>query len=340
MEAEERAFFAPQSGKWVQIRGNDARIIRAGQTRPSTSSAAKPLHMAAPLDLTDIPGAMQKMGWHVAAALLNNWFHYQPKNAALNLTMKIHGFTADRSLRYPDDRINRSTVTLDWILSFPRAAVAFEELQGSILNTFDSIKSLRSVLSKYAKEGKRRVDAIALCNNDVQTLHNAFQFQMLPVDTSALSKADVFFKAMFLHHGVPDDLAGALGGFGLYAAVAEATISTTLIGRITAEVTKVALYMKNPYSFFDASATGSQYLGHWNKDGILLVPEGYAAQQAHAGAWSRYPVQPEGPFGRTFWPVHNVDFREWQEEHNAGGDMILFSDYRLIKLRSPLKFSI
>lgn len=75
MDADERAFFAPQSGKWVQVRGNDARIIRTVQVRPSTSNPAKPLHTAAPLDITDIPGAMQKMGWHVAAALLNNWFH-------------------------------------------------------------------------------------------------------------------------------------------------------------------------------------------------------------------------------------------------------------------------
>lgn len=338
MDAQNLTFFVPKAEKWIQLPGTNASVIRTGAMRPETSAPAKPLQSVVPLDLTEIPAAMQKMGWNVAAALLNNWFHYTPKNQPRDVYTKINGFSADRSHVYPSDRFNRSAVKLDWILSFPRAAEAFGDLQRKLDNG-NAHYALRQRLSAYAKEGRQSINALDLSKNDVDQLHHRFQFQMLPVDTTALSKADVFFRALFLHHGVPDDLAGALGGFGFYAAVAEARFNSFL-GRTTAEVTKIALYMKNPYSFFDDAASGSQYLGHWNKDGILLVPEGYAAQRAHAGAWSRYPVQPEGPYGRTFRPVHNVDFRSWQDKHNAGGDMILYSDFRVIKLRSPIKLAV
>lgn len=105
-------------------------------------------------------------------------------------------------------------------------------------------------------------------------------------------------------------------------------------------VTKIAIYMKNPYSFFDDKTEGgSQYLGHWNKDGIALVPFGLVAQKENFGSWSNFKIQPEGPYGRTFWPIHNADFRRWQDQHNAGGDMILYSDYRVIRI-APIKFKV
>lgn len=142
-----------------------------------------------------------------------------------------------------------------------------------------------------------------------------------------------------LNYGKPDDLAGALGGFGMYAAAAKIRIRPPVIGTGSiGEVTHIAIYVKNPYSFFDdKKESGSQYLGHWNRDGICLVPEGYVAQWANFGSWSNYIIQPEGPYGRTYWPVHNSDFRRWQNSHNAGGDMLLYSDCRIIKISQSIK---
>lgn len=237
MSAQELTVYVPDGGKWLQRTGNICYF--EGETPyPDISTPARRLPVHERFDVTEIPGAMAKMGWHTSAALLNKWFHCSP-------------------------------------------------------------------------------------------------------DTSALEKAAVFFRAM-LNYGMPDDLAGALGGFGLYVAPAKIRIRPPIIGSGTlAEVTHIAIYVKNPYSFFDDPIeSASQYLGHWNRDGICLVPEGYVAQWADFSGWSNYIIQPEGPYGRTYWPVHNSDFRRWQDKHDAGGDMILFSDYRIEKVSPTIKVRI
>ena len=333
MDEQEFSFYTPNNGAWECRSSMDIWYIDEGQA-PSVAAPARPRSEAAPLELTDIPGAMQKMGWHVAAALLNKWFHYTPKNEATNSFQKGHGYHSDGSGAYPRDRIDTTTVKLDWILSFPRAARVFKELQNTDrLGNNAALQSFLARLYSY-KHYDGWINPLHACGNDIHRLHRNFQFQRALVDTSALEKAETFFRAM-LHHGLPDDLAGALGGFEFCAAIAKARIKPVWRGS-EVQITKVALYMHNPYSFFD-DAGGSQYLGHWNRDGIALVPFGFAAQKAGFGSWSHYAVQPEGPYGRTFWPVHNSDFRRWQEQHNAGGDMVLYSDYRIVTLKTPVR---
>jgi hypothetical protein len=86
----------------------------------------------------------------------------------------------------------------------------------------------------------------------------------------------------------------------MYTAVAEANFKPGLLGGTNLEVTRVAIYAKNPYSFFDDTTDGgSQYLGHWNRDGICLVPEGFVAQKANWGNWSNY-----APFNTSWMLGH------------------------------------
>ncbi|WP_321781671.1 DUF6402 family protein [Paraburkholderia sp. J94] len=338
MSAQELSVFTPNGGEWRQQAGDVWYVNRQSGNAPGVARDAQYLLTDEQFEVTEIPAAMSKMGWHKSAALLRKWFAYAPKNQAGNPFQKAHGINSDwRTGAYPGDRIDTDTVKLDWVLSFPRAKAAFAKLQKSrYLQTGTSDALVKAV---YPYRDRSRLDALELTGGSVSALHNRFQFQLFRVDTSALEKAEQFFGAI-LHHGKPDDLAGALGGFAIYAAVAEARFKPTMIGSIDVEVTKIALYVKNPYSYFDdASQGGSQYLGHWNKDGICLVPEGYVAQRANWGNWSNYVIKPEGPFGRTFWPVHNSDFRRWQDTHNAGGDMVLFSDFQVVKI-DPIKFRV
>nr|WP_027799762.1 DUF6402 family protein [Paraburkholderia dilworthii] len=212
----------------------------------------------------------------------------------------------------------------------------FKELQNT--DRLGNNAAVQSILARlYSYKGYDGwIDPPHACGNDIHRFHRNFQFQRALVDTSALEKAETFFRAM-LHHGLPDDLAGALGGFEFCAAIAEAD-QTGVAWDGSANHQSRSLHAQ-PYSFFD-DAGGSQYLGHWNKDGIALVPFGFAAQKAGFGSWSHYAIQPEGPYGRTFWPVHNSDFRRWQEQHNAGGDMVLYSDYRVVTLKTPVRMSM
>ncbi|MDP9645161.1 DUF6402 family protein [Paraburkholderia caledonica] len=338
MSAQDLSVYSPSNGEWREQLGDIWYVNRKSGNSPGVTRDAQHLVTEEQFEVTEIPGAMSKMGWHRAAALLRKWFAYSPKNQAMNITQKRNGINADWATgAYPDDRFDMSTIKLDWVLSYPRTQAGFNKLQKSGYLNAGTAESL--VNAVYPYRDRRRIDTLELVDGNVHALHNRFQFQLFRIDTTALEKAEQFFGAM-LHHGKPDDLAGALGGFAMYAAVAEARFVPAFIGGIDVEITKVAIYIKNPYSFFDDSLEGgSQYLGHWNKDGICLVPEGYVAQRENWGSWSNYVIKPEGPYGRTFWPVHNSDFRRWQDTHNAGGDMVLFSDCRVVKI-DPIKFRV
>ncbi|HEV3430715.1 MAG TPA: DUF6402 family protein [Paraburkholderia sp.] len=339
MSAQELSIFTPDNGEWRKQSGNVAAVRDAPENSPGVERDARYLVTDEKFEITEIPAAMSKMGWHKSAALLRKWFAYTPKNQAMDANQKADGFTKDFSSIYPADRVDTSSISLDWVESFPRTKQAFSKL-GETLYLTTSRAQDELVRKVYPYREKRTLNALEACGGDIAKLHRNFQFQRLLVDTTALEKAEQFFSAM-LHHGKPDDLAGALGGFGMYAAVAEANFRPGFFGGIDVEVTKVAIYVKNPYSFYDdATEAGSQYLGHWNRDGICLVPEGFVAQRAGWGSWSNYVIQPEGPYGRTFWPVHNSDFRRWQDVHNAGGDMVLYSDYRLVKLSPSIKIRV
>ncbi|MCP3018740.1 DUF6402 family protein [Cupriavidus basilensis] len=41
--------------------------------------------------------------------------------------------------------------------------------------------------------------------------------------------------------------------------------------------------------------------------------------------------------GTVFYPVYNKDFRDWQEQYRQGGDMLLFSDRKVVKLTTPIE---
>ncbi|MFD1554179.1 DUF6402 family protein [Paraburkholderia silviterrae] len=340
MSAQELTVYVPDGGEWRQRTGNIC-YIEGENPCPDVSASARRLSVHDRFEVTDIPGAMAKMGWHTSAALLNKWFHCSPKNQAMTFSEKLNGYSEDGSRHYPDHRIDRSTIQLDWVLSHPRVKAGYDKLAND--HAFLKTDAARDALTRKLRRLKDRdyIDTLAETNGDIAALHAHFQFQRLQIDTSALEKAAVFFRAM-LNYGMPDDLAGALGGFGLYAAPAKIRIRPALIGSgKIAEVTHIAIYVKNPYSFFDdPTESASQYLGHWNREGICLVPEGYVAQWANFGSWSNYIIQPEGPYGRTYWPVHNSDFRRWQNAHNAGGDMILFSDYRIERVFPSIRVRI
>jgi hypothetical protein len=339
MSAQELFVYTPHDGEWRKQSGNVVAVSNEVGHNPGVARDARYLATPDKFEITDIPAAMSKMGWHVSAALLKKWFAYAPKNQALDAYQKANGFRKDSSSTYPDDRIDITSISLDWVESYPRTKQAFSKLGENLYLTTPRAKDelLRKV---YPYREKRSLNALDACGGDIARLHQRFQFQRILVDTTTLEKAEQFFGAI-LHHGKPDDLAGALGGFAMYTAVAEANFKPGLLGGTNLEVTKVAIYAKNPYSFFDDTTDGgSQYLGHWNRDGICLVPEGFVAQKANWGNWSNYAIQPEGPYGRTFWPVHNRDFRRWQDVHNAGGDMILYSDYRLVTLSPPIKLTV
>lgn len=65
------------------------------------------------MDITLIPGIMRGMGWRVSAALMESWFR--------------RGANAQAALGVPDT----TTVRMDWVLGFPRAAAVYQDMVSS-----------------------------------------------------------------------------------------------------------------------------------------------------------------------------------------------------------------
>jgi len=147
----------------------------------------------------------------------------------------------------------------------------------------------------------------------------------------------------------PDDLTGALGSFSIYAAIGDFVVDRSG----TATVESVYVYVRDSYSFLDpeegsiavrvASALGAtQYLGHWNQNGVYLAPLPLQGDGLALRAISRPLVDIDKSIyekGTVMYPVTNKSFRDWRDRHGQGGDFIAYSDVRKVWIR-PIKVKL
>lgn len=47
-----------------------------------------------------------------------------------------------------------------------------------------------------------------------------------------------------------------------------------------------------------------------------------------------------GVKGNVYYPVHNKDFRQWAMKYQRGGDFIIFSDRKRVRLRQPIRIKL
>ncbi len=109
-----------------------------------------------------------------------------------------------------------------------------------------------------------------------------------------------------------NDLAASLANFYFYAAVAHATVHTRRYMRYgnegqmkctqtTVNVSHIYVYAKDFYSFNNETQT-SQYLGHWNRYGVIISAESYAASllEKELATTQKYTFPP----CRKIWTGH------------------------------------
>jgi hypothetical protein len=296
-----------------------------------------------PFDIQEIPAAMDKLGWKFAARLMRKWFSGELNYVTDDESDKKH--INQLGQPFPQSMIDTNMIKMDWILSFPRARRKFEDLLSlAFIQSDHAHKELRKILERcLAADCKYRVDGWEAAGRDIQQLHQQFQFQNIGVDTSMWDKAVLLGRTNTSAVGVPDDLAGALGSFGLYAALGHAKFEWVTTKRVKVTVTHIIVYMKDAYSFYDRSSiTGSQYLGHWNRGGVLLVPAKPDDPLAKVNDWFKYPVATNWPWknSNVYYPIQNKDFREWQQKHRQGGDILLFSDPKTVQLKPWITMEI
>jgi hypothetical protein len=93
-----------------------------------------------------------------------------------------------------------------------------------------------------------------------------------------------------------DALTAALGAFLFQVAIA-GTVTARVGAVVTVSISEVGVYVKDSFDFNQA-----QFLGFW---------------------------------GHRDTPVNNATFRDWRAKFAKGGDFLVFSDIKRIKLTSP-----
>ena len=289
--------------------------------------ATPPSRKVPPFDIQDVPKAMRKLHMPMAAKLQERWFAGQENysRTPLDLQKEIdqHGS------RYASTLVDSTTIKMDWVLSFPRAKKAFDELIGSSLKNPKSMKILKNILAPY----RSRSDIVAWnsANSDFLQFHQKFQFQLIDVNATWSSRISQFLRREIFSAGVPDDLTGALGSFNFYAAVRYATFNKS---RSTATVSDISVYVRDPYEFSD-----EQYLGHWSETHVAIVP---THQIAPVSTWLDFPVVDGNIYekGSVLYPVKNKDYRQWRQKNSQGGDFMIYSDRKDVQLDSPITLAL
>jgi hypothetical protein len=345
--------------EWMIERGEKKQEKAQAQQNPPTRTLPKPF------DLYDLPPAQRAAGFSVGAKLSQRWLDGRAYTA--------YGPDGKEG-RYDSDMVDMTTVSLSWLRGYDKIEKRYQALLGK-LDTSTALKVLRDNFAKYLNNYSGMSHELKTrehCQGDWQAVHADFQFQletvgMLDTLTDTLGMTDV---------------TAALANFAFYAAVAKANVKTAIYNRYntpsgtqncrksTVEVTHVWVYAKDSYSFHDEGAS-SQYLGHWNKNGVIVLPAAVAASvgmkkiadaarddkkenkfarqqildwlnSQRIELWNdevwRFPLD----IGRSwaekevYYSVRNSDHRRWREIHNRGGDFLIMTEPKLVKLDQPI----
>lgn len=267
--------------------------------------------------VTDIPNAMDKMKWPVAASLMRHWFAGKPwptDNGAMTQSVKDHLTLAE------DPYVEDTIVTMGWLVQFERVGKIIEELK-SVWNNDNAIAYMRkAMLPKFSSkapgvyplkfDGKARaVEAFAYCNS------RPIKFGL--IETT-------------------DELRAALANFNMRV-FPEGKVVVS-VDSVQIFVNRIGFYAEDAYDFNDSpDDTISQPLGYWNFDGIAnpvyanVANVGMAQVQADMGA--NPFVSPEGSQkmykelqeSRYFY-ISNAHFVKYRSTFHKGGDFRVFSD--------------
>lgn len=288
---------------------------------------------------------MRRIGWPKSAEVMEKWFA-GPLNYATTNEGATKGINQDGK-PFPPSMIDASMFKLEWILKFPRAQEAFNNLRDNCVYGEPAKRAVISIFRRQGNPTRYFRDGWKMCEGDIDRLHKNFQFQFLRVDAAFPEKFFMAVRGAALPNGIfMDDLYGSLGAFSFNAAVGEHRFRVLRNSRVCVEIESVLLYMRDAFTFHDRDDSyfgglikgGSQYLGHWNKTGFILVPGAALASEMTEWDWPMLPVARNRAIRNddVYYPVRNKDYRNWQVKHKQGGDLILYSDIKWVRLNTPL----
>lgn len=318
-----------------------------------------------PFDLYDLPAALKTAGFPIAAKLSQKWLDGRAYTA--------YGPDGKEG-RYDSDMVDTETISLNWLRGHDKIEKRYQALLGK-LNDAKGLYELRRSFNSYLAKVpnmSHELNTRDHCQGDWQEVHARFQFQL-----ESVGMLDTLTDTLGM-----TDVTAAVANFAFYAAVGKAHVQTAVYNvyntpngtqrcsRSKVQISHVWVYAKDSYSFQDSGAS-SQYLGHWNKHGVIVLPAAVAASvgmkkiadaarnEKKENSFPRQqilewlnaqrielwndelaglPMDIGGNWAEkeVYTPVYNRSYRQWRERHQRGGDFLIITEPKLIKLEQPI----
>jgi hypothetical protein len=262
------------------------------QGRTESSKPPRPSEQQSRARIKAIPSAMRQMGWFVSADLMDRWFSHGAWVLSNGWKDGTDIKASQLSLAHVDTRI----VSMAWVVGFPRARLAIDELMNKI-RSFPTIDQLRRRLRDSGWNG-----------SGVLHLGHA---------SMSAVQLDDMCQVNFVSFGGPfntvDDMYGALG---------KAAMKMAFIGRAEVDpstrrqrfvISDIAFYLRDTYDF-----NGEQPLGTWSEFGVFNKTEAVANILLDGLGFDWH--------GEPIGAINNAAFRRYRAQTGWGGDFILYSN--------------
>lgn len=313
-------------------------------------------------DLQDVCAAMENIGWPVSAKLARRWFR-SPKHIwddNLNSIQPIDDSTVDFNwaLKFGTVRDKCNELLSEWIYNQNAIKVLEKKLKPIFYDDFQNALPLVFNTTKYIQE--------------LRSFHINWHFQRIVIsdfDTteSAYSMTDLTGSlGNFIIYAAIGHV--TVGGDKYYKYDNKENTKTYCIDA-KASITHVYVYLKDNYSFNDKTKSKTQYLGHWNKKGFVITTGALISEfidgtmiktkmnnspQYRASIDWDYlmneamkdpidirkgvisAIRPDD----VFYPVYNKTYNDWREHHNRGGDFMIYSKPKYMKLKKPIELPL
>jgi hypothetical protein len=230
-------------------------------------------------------------------------------------------------LNYPKNLICTDLVTWSWLMGFPRVQQKFNELITTKLNS-PAIKD--AIISKIKKNGFLKIEnftstpkSFSTSTSDLTAFHSAWQIQRNQIDVSKSEKLSRYREGI-------DDLTAACAGFTMYLAIKNFTlVKNNDMARCT--IDEIAVYTIDDFDFND----DTQYLGHWNKDDVHIIPAVQLASMSGVEMQHPFQVKPGNlTLQGAFFSIFNHQYNQYRKKYNKGGDMFVFSPIKIIPIKN------
>ncbi|MEE3664119.1 DUF6402 family protein [Brenneria sp. g21c3] len=292
-------------------------IVSEAKTKLKERNASSSVEVT-PLQVTEIPAAMRKMGWKRSAKLLDRWF--SSPAWAMPESWKS-GRDMPKALYIPSEHCDEETIKMSWVLNYPRVKEKFDELITTRAYSPAGLRQVVKRLKALGWDGRGaytfgRYNIIGRPVVSAREMEQYYQNNFIAACTFPYNIFDTL-----------DDMYGALGTFNLKTGLLGTAFRDT-DNKVYFDTRYIGVYVKDTFEFINNNGS-DQFLGVWTDNGILTRGKFIlmATSQLNESA-KKYYYQ---FIGNKIAKIHNSDFQHYRDKNNKGGDFVILSDVLWIK---------